>query len=994
MPIISSHPSGKINLLRFNIDMEISMKFFLLAVVCVFGVFLSAGEQNALINGDFKLGTAGFGLWRLLRPDVNPDLEYIPLTVEERKLVLDNRRGEYFQIRSAEFPLPAGRDVRFSTSFQCPAGALDFTVLHITSAGKWITNHKRVQSSGKPQKLEFIFNTKQYAGAWMLVVYSSAPETPAGVFRFDYFRISDGGLHPEISASCHPEKTLYTLDDEKMAHLRLMLNNSAPTAQTGKLELTITDTTFRTVLFQREESISLEPGSCIRTIPVPLRCFGMFGTEVRWNGKKISVFEGVFSVIGKYSGKPFIDPVKEFAVGVNGGLGFVEKHGNSRGGFEAPGISPMKKYELLQQMGCRLIRDWDSGIQATDWRRLEPESGKFDFTYFDFCVGTARRYGMQILPVFGRMYENWTPRQREFRPDWLNKKLVRIEKNPPGTNPKFVVRVPPMPEWERYIAAFAGHAGKRLSIYEIMNEPNLNMSPELYVKYMASAAEVLKRYAPHAAVIGICATGDMESSVLGYVLECLRLGAGKYLDGISFHPYNARTLNSLMPADRQIGILRGMADGKPLLNTELYYLYDWADTSDSAGQIIPQAYHAAQRFLTDLGEGLLLSCAVHMKSLWCQPLHPSYAGSYRTEAVPNDVFVAYNALARLFEGAKPVKKLRLAYDAVCYVYRSRTGKLIAAVWNHAGRKGVYADFSSFRLMDLFGNPEKGGERLLDGKPWYLLQGNLFDAEFLALLEALPLRLNQPVGVSSLVRRVGNSVYAMLHNESRQIQDGVIGISGGGLTAVAPVRFRLPAQSRRAFEIPVKEVGNNRSPTELMLSLNGNTFRIPVEVVRNRRIGKTFRLENAEGKLEFANGKITLEMNVTDSTDAGASGGRPLWKTDCVELFFDTDPLYIPLNHPQAYTRNTFRVFITPRDAVKLHISGAVKASDCKLDLRQDKTGYSFTLGIPADVGALLGFDVKIDDASGTAVAETVLGVGKELFRNRCNFSIAGKKEEK
>ncbi len=119
------------------------MKFFLLAVVCVFGVFLSAGEQNALINGDFKLGTAGFGLWRLLRPDVNPDLEYIPLTVEERKLVLDNRRGEYFQIRSAEFPLPAGRDVRFSTSFQCPAGALDFTVLHITSAGKWITNHKK-----------------------------------------------------------------------------------------------------------------------------------------------------------------------------------------------------------------------------------------------------------------------------------------------------------------------------------------------------------------------------------------------------------------------------------------------------------------------------------------------------------------------------------------------------------------------------------------------------------------------------------------------------------------------------------------------------------------------------------------------------------------------------------------------------------------------------------------------------------------------------------
>ena len=69
-------------------------------------------------------------------------------------------------------------------------------------------------------------------------------------------------------------------------------------------------------------------------------------------------------------------------------------------------------------------------------------------------------------------------------------------------------------------------------------------------------------------------------------------------------------------------------------------------------------------------------------------------------------------------------------------------------------------------------------------------------------------------------------------------------------------------------------------------------------------------------------------------------------------------------------------------------------SDCKLNLRQDKAGYGFTIEIPAEIGALLGFDVKIDDASGVSVTETVLGGGKKLHQNRCNFSIVKNGKEK
>ena len=105
---------------------------------------LAAGEPNSIINGDFKLGSTGFGIWRLARPDVNPKLENAPLSVEDGRLVLRNPYGEYFQLRSAEFNLPAHTDARFQTEFEGPSGGFSFCILRITPAGKWRRSQARI----------------------------------------------------------------------------------------------------------------------------------------------------------------------------------------------------------------------------------------------------------------------------------------------------------------------------------------------------------------------------------------------------------------------------------------------------------------------------------------------------------------------------------------------------------------------------------------------------------------------------------------------------------------------------------------------------------------------------------------------------------------------------------------------------------------------------------------------------------------------------------
>ena len=74
----------------------VSMRYIFLMFLLVCSLWLSAAEQNAIFNGDFQLGTAGFGIWRMLRADTNPGLAFHPLKARQGMIQLDNPNGEYF----------------------------------------------------------------------------------------------------------------------------------------------------------------------------------------------------------------------------------------------------------------------------------------------------------------------------------------------------------------------------------------------------------------------------------------------------------------------------------------------------------------------------------------------------------------------------------------------------------------------------------------------------------------------------------------------------------------------------------------------------------------------------------------------------------------------------------------------------------------------------------------------------------------------------------
>ena len=288
------------------------------------------------------------------------------------------------------------------------------------------------------------------------------------------------------------------------------------------------------------------------------------------------------------------------------------------------------------------------------------------------------------------------------------------------------------------------HLKGKIQAYEILNEPNLHLWPANYNTYLASAVKAIRKADPAAKIAAFCLTSDFGADGTGWLDECIRLGGFRNIDIAGFHPYSSRELASPLPADLTIETfrkqVRAVAD-IPLWNTELYYLYD---VERGKPEMKQKAYHCAWRFLVDLGEGVGQSPFISSWQIFRNVLVPEFPYSSLFDTVPNESAVVFNAMARLFEGARPVLKRKFDQGIILYGFERRDGRLIAALWNFRYRKGLRMDLRGLEVLDMFGNPLKAGILPVGVEPFYLLQGAMSRGEFLRKLESLKPLVENPV----------------------------------------------------------------------------------------------------------------------------------------------------------------------------------------------------------------------------------------------------------
>lgn len=91
--------------------------------------------------------------------------------------------------------------------------------------------------------------------------------------------------------------------------------------------------------------------------------------------------------------------------------------------------------------------------------------------------------------------------------------------------------------WEKYVTYCAVNYQGLVTDYEILNEPNWNMSAQVYADYLKRANRIIKKFDKTAKVTGFV-TGSVPWDWIENLLNIIKDNPSEYLDVLSVHPYD------------------------------------------------------------------------------------------------------------------------------------------------------------------------------------------------------------------------------------------------------------------------------------------------------------------------------------------------------------------------------------------------------------------------------------------------------------------------
>lgn len=1000
------------------------VRLLLFWIFCCARLSAAQNQSNLVFNGDFELGTDGFAIERRVRPDTNPRLQFRRLETDafernsgKRSLKLSNPCGEECRLFSREFDLEpdteylVSMDIKHTGEGRIP---FSFSIATIQSHQDWHSFSHEFNVGPQWERYTYRFRTKERKRPYYCEGRLAWITADLLIDNLKVEPLNSNGVKRDLDITVATDRKWYV---SKSEHDPVALTFKAWNRSSGKIskEIAISgqDEYTGERLWGKTVAIDLEPGeTCAISFTEKLSRYGCVRIRVENPEPGWEILDGFYTVFGNYAPNP-VDITRDFVVSASGGTYYHVRPKFRHDSYQCFNGSLDEMLEIYEAIGLRLIREHDAGETLHSWFVLEKQEGVYDFSHMDRVAEMYARRNIEFLPVLGSsnfiIRNDWWSSRRW--PEFMDRRLIHIKNDPPNVLPAlrgYVYR-PPREDWKRHVSSVAAHLRGKVKAYEIINEACHFFSPEIYTELLRDASESIRREDPLAKVVGFCVTEDQATQWSGWLEQCLKLGGLQYVDTVSIHPYGSRELSSPIPADKQIENLFSMVkqySAGPVpgcWNSELYYLYDEI-SGEFQGHIQP--FHATARFLVDLGEGLGQSISINADQLWKKVLTPgSNAGVSWHELIPNETAVAYNALARYFEGSRPVAKYRLGNNNICYVYRRKTGSLIAAVWNYEKQENSKADLRSFEVLDLFGNPVPPGVLTLKRDPYYILPKQS-EKEFLNALKNLSCELSEPWSASPLVRIINGKAHGTLVNSSSRNLSPNFRFTGSGYSSPWQTAD-VQANREFTFSLPMRKDETSETPGKLEFEFDGNKQTVPAEVIHSPlwESGEMKQFQSEDGLLKCSGvarlkgERCDLTLEILDASDSGPLGDRMPWETDCIELFIDLTPERIPLKHPQFYLPDTFRLFIMPRNAGndRIRLMGdAVEKSDISCQTEMIPGGYKVSLSFPVARRQTIGFDIKVNDSAGAdspARREATWGKGTALFRNRCNFGILSRQQK-
>ena len=684
-----------------------------------------------------------------------------------------------------------------------------------------------------------------------------------------------------------------------------------------------------------------------------------------------------------------LDPEKDFMVGENEPP-YTRRHRKEL--FAAATIfqdTPEKRWELLRASGMRMCRYW------LRWMLFEPEEGKISNFPHDDDIAIMKRAGIEPVVMLGdssistkkgHENENWfiIKRSQQGKRTFLSSGSVR--------------NFTRMEDWKKHIRDVVSRYKGTVRYFEIMNEPNLFFDPAEYVPYLKAAYETAKAVNPDCVIIGICATGDFSGNLGGFIDECGKLGAFKYCDAVSFHPYSAQLDSDAVPAQQQIQQVKAIlkkygAEKLPLWNSELYYIHSLKENTKIMQDRSPVRYlldgavsaeNALRRYLIDQSNGLahtLTLSAGQFQNHFYQPrLNVSGPWKYH-RAIPAPHMIAGNAFFRFTAGKKCLGPWVPLAGCNGALYENADGSQTAAVWAvDEDTTFLFRVTDAVKAYDLFGN-RIGKSGKMDARPVWLIGRDLAKN-----VTVLPDRLFALEGIRAVD---GNGKKIAVEIRNRSSENQTVDVKPRGLKGKQSAV--ISAGGSHTFFFPVTEF----KPEYTVILTNGREMQTETAKVISLR--KTLK-SGAVQEMSYGSFRVTaaaegldFRISVKDDKRGDYSLKTP-WEGDGVELFIDAKP-FAGLSK-YIYNDHVFRVFANP--ATKSHkaslsTSPNLDSSVIRWNIKENGADYEVSILIPwkslkINAPATLAFDIAVNDSDDNTRLSTIPWSGdSDNYRNRFNF---------
>ena len=605
---------------------------------------------------------------------------------------------------------------------------------------------------------------------------------------------------------------------------------------------------------------------------------------------------------------------------------------------------------------------------------LQPEQGKFDWSRTDLQLKNARNN--KIKPSFAMFTQSLLVKRSGqdmgmLVPPWLRQtdRYGHPEGKTYGNWQQFKIVVPPPQVIADHVKALLQRYPNQYANIQLFGEFNGYMTPAMISEYAAAILPLVKKYSPESQFIAYTPTGDFQGNVGLCYQQLMKIGAGKYTQAYSFHPYDSPMDDSPNPAQKSIRAIkksfRDAGMNMPLWNTEVYYLHKTWDYNYEAAAI-------TRRFAIDMGEGVRASSPLTDKPLFDNHKTP-LCDFNNTLMEPNAKFAAYNAAGHFFNGAVPVATLE-NNSVLGYTFKNH-GKYYTVLWSKNNKTYVTIPGNP-KVYDFYGTPL-----------------NITLNRYLVSREPIFLEWDE----SDPVKQLDQGRYAGLHDfvpsDLKQIPSG-IGIRlrneagmklGGSVRLISPwlegetYTDFVPFENEMAIVVPAKIKSDAPDVFPVKVVFSGREKIFTCERTLNHipilTLGRMYQAQGYDFTLQYKNGLLTVDVNVPNCSRKSAP---QVWEGDCVEIYLDTDPLAGNINDMSLYHPNVSQAIVSLVNdgdvpVTEIHVTRGIKA--------KVSPGVKAIITIPVK-GEFVGFNIAVNNANKHFALR-----GKNNFKDRSQFSL-------